>query len=111
MRLNVFLRLMLLASVMGHAAEQPVAKHLVVRISEGWWTLRPTAGPNNFSNCLVLTADGRLHLELRRQEFMDGRAVLTTYESLLDRTQIEQLRSILDKTEVSTLQSSIPPIV
>ena len=39
-------------------------------------------------NSLPVQPDGRLHLELRRQELFDGRAVLTTYESALDGTEI-----------------------
>src|SRR5215468_5731887 len=111
MRINVFLALVLATGLVGHALEQPLPKPFIVRISEWQTTLHPTAGPNNLGNCLIVMPDGRLHLELRRQEFFDGRAVLTTYESALDAKEIGILRSILDDSAVSTLHSLAQPVV
>jgi hypothetical protein len=41
--------------------------------------LKPTAGPNNVGNCMIVYPDGRLHLELRRQEFFYGPASIVSY--------------------------------
>ena len=84
---------------------------MLVRISESWATLHPTLGPNNFSNCLIVRPDGRIHLELRRQEFFDGRAVLTTYQSALDGKEMETLRGILDDADVKALPPFAVPVV
>ena len=111
MRITLFLPLVLAVGLVGQSSEKPIHKPFVVRISEGWSTLRPTSGPNNFSNCLIVMADGRMHLELRRQEFFDGRPVLTTYESALDSKEIEILRSILDDAGLSTLHPFVGPLV
>jgi hypothetical protein len=62
----------------------------------------------NWSNCLIVMPNGRLHLELHRQEFF-GSAELTAYESALDSNEIGILRSILDDAGVSTLHSFPPP--
>ena len=111
MRIAILLPLLLVTGLPGQSAEQPIHNPFMVRISEGWSTLRPTSGPNNFSNCLIVMPNGRIHLELRRQEFFDGRAMLTTYESALNRKQVELLRSILDDAGLSTLHPFIAPVV
>ena len=96
----------------GHAAENHRPNRFMVRISENWSTLNPTAGPNNLSNCLIVFPDGRLHLELRRQEFFDGRmTMLATYESLLDSKAMEGLENILDHAEVRRLPPFVQPVV
>ena len=109
MRLKVLLPLVLAAGLVGQAAEHPLPKPFIVRISEQWSTLNPTAGPNNLSNCLTVMPDGRLHLELRRQEFFDGTVTaVTAYESALDSEAIGILRGILDDARVSTLHPRRP---
>jgi hypothetical protein len=109
MRIIAFLPLVLAAGLVGQSTEQAIRKSFMVRISERWSTLRPTAGPNNYSNCLIVMPDGRLHLELSRQEFFDGTAVLTTYEAALHGKEIEVLRSILDEARLSTLHPFVAP--
>lgn len=108
---NVFLSLLLATGFAAQCAEQPRANLFLVRISENWTTLHPTLGPNNFSNCLIVRPDGRIHLELRRQEFFDGRAVLTTYQSALNSKEIEILKSILDAADVKALPPFTAPVV
>src|SRR5206468_11919793 len=44
MRTNVLLPLVLAAAVIGQAAEHRLPKPFIVRISESWSTLHPTAG-------------------------------------------------------------------
>jgi hypothetical protein len=55
--------------------------------------------------------DGRLHLELRREEFFDGRVEWTTYESALDGSEIGTLRSILNDAAVRKLRPFAQPVV
>jgi hypothetical protein len=110
-RITIFLPLVLAAGLVAQSAQRPIHQRFLVRISEGWSTLRPTSGPNNFSNCLIVTPDARMHLELRREEFFDGRAVLTTYESALQGKELEILRSILDDAGLSTLHPFVGPVV
>jgi hypothetical protein len=107
----VFLPLVLAACLVGQSTEQHLRKSFIVRISEGFSTLSPTPGPNNLSNCLVVMPDGRMHLELRRQEFLDGRAVLTTYESALHSNEMEILRGIVDDVGVKALPRFAAPVV
>ena len=113
MRINICLPLVLAAGLVGHAAEHSLPKPFIVRISESWSTLHPTAGPNNLNNCIIVLPDGRVHLELRRQEFFDGKmaTALTTYESVLDNKALGILQSILDDAGVSTLQPFVQPVV
>ena len=103
--------MVLAAGLVGDSVGQPFTKPVIVRISERQSTLHPTAGPNNMSNCLLVMPDGHLHLELRRQEFFDGTAILRTYESALDRKQIGILRSIVDDAEVRALHPFAEPVV
>jgi hypothetical protein len=109
MRITSFLPLVLSAGLIGHAAE-PLPEPFIVRISEQWSTLQPTAGPNNVGNCLIVMPDGHLHLELRRQEFFDGTVVWTTYESVLDGSEIGILRSILNDAAVRKLRPFAQPV-
>jgi hypothetical protein len=111
MRIKVFLSLALAAGFTGNVLGRPLPKPFIVRISEWYTTLNSTAGPINLGNCLIVLPDGGLHLELRRQEFFDGRAVLTTYESALDATEIGILLSILDDAGVSPLHAFAQPAV
>jgi hypothetical protein len=71
-------------------------------------SLKPTPGPNNINNCLIVYTDGRLHLELRRQEFFYGKANYVSYEGKLPDRDLTLLRSILDSTDVKNLPT--PPL-
>jgi hypothetical protein len=86
----------------GQATTTPSESFL--RTSEWHMTLKPTAGPNNVGNCMIVYPSGRLHLELRRQEFFYGPASFVSYEGTLSNQQLTELRSILDSAAVNTLQ-------
>jgi hypothetical protein len=62
--LSMFVRVM---TVEVAAGQTPVTSSelFLLRISEAQVSTRPTAGPNNVSNCMIVYPDGRLHLELR----------------------------------------------
>ena len=75
----------------------------LVRMWDSWTTLHPTAGPNNIENCVVVHADGQFHLELRRQEFLDGRAALHIYEGTLDTGSLQTLKNLLDTDTIKKL--------
>jgi hypothetical protein len=71
----------------------------------------PVAGPNNIGNCLVVYRDGRVHLALRRQEFLDGHATLATYESTLNSEEIGILQRLLQAPSIEKLQPPPSPVV
>src|SRR6266436_978402 len=75
----------------------------LVRMDETELTMHPTAGPNNVANCLVVSLDGRAHLELRRQEFFNGRASLASYEGTLNPKELDILRTILNGDAIRSL--------
>ena len=85
------------------------SESFLLRTSEWHTTLKPTAGPNNVGNCMIVYLDGRLHLELRRQEFFYGRASLVSYERNLSIEELASLRSILDADAVRSLQAVHQP--
>jgi hypothetical protein len=87
----------------GQATTTP-SESFLLRTSEWHMTLKPTAGPNNVGNCMIVYPSGRLHLELRRQEFFYGPASFVSYEGTLSNQQLTELRSILDSAAVNTLQ-------
>jgi hypothetical protein len=83
----------------------------LLRTSEWHTTLKPTAGPNNVGNCMIVYPDGRLHLELRRQEFFYGPASFVSYERNLSIQELASLRSILDSDAVRRLKTVPSPRV
>jgi hypothetical protein len=95
------------------AGQTPVTSSelFLLRISEAQVSMRPTAGPNNVSNCMIVYPDGRLHLELRRQEFFDGKASVASYEGRLSNQELASLRSVLDSDSVRNLHMFPPPKV
>jgi hypothetical protein len=104
---------LLLGVITVQAAAQQAAttssESFLLRTSEWQTTLKPTAGPNNVGNCMVVFPDGRLHLELRRQEFFYGPASLVSYEGLLSTQELTSLRSILDSDAVKGLPAVHQP--
>ena len=74
-RLIAFLLLSGFAFLAAQTASTRQHGAFLVRIDETELTLHPTAGPNNVGDCLVVASDGRAHLELRRQEFLNGACV------------------------------------
>ncbi|HJT01921.1 MAG TPA: hypothetical protein VJ756_22705, partial [Terriglobales bacterium] len=59
-------------------------------------------------NCVVVSTNGRAHLELRRQEFA-GRAMLTTYQSRLNKNELAILQRLLTADALKTLSPFIAP--
>jgi hypothetical protein len=78
-------------------------------ISEFHATDKPTAGPHSVGNCMIVYPGGRLHLELRRQEFFYGPASFVSYEGNLSTQELTSLRSILDSDAVKSLHAVQPP--
>lgn len=81
----------------------------LVRLNEAETALQPTAGPNSVDNCLVVAADGRAHLELRRQEFLNRGASLVSYEGTLNPKELDILRMILDGEAIRSLPQFVMP--
>jgi hypothetical protein len=98
-------------TVQAAAGQSPTtaSESFLLRTSEWHTTLKPTAGPNNVGNCMIVYPDGRLHLELRRQEFFSGPASFVSYEGNLSIHELTSLRSILDSDAVTSLQAVHPP--
>jgi hypothetical protein len=98
-------------TVQAAAGQSPTtaSESFLLRTSEWHTTLRPTAGPNNVGNCMIVYPDGRLHLELRRQEFFYGPASFVSYERNLSIEELASLRSILDSDVVRSLEAVHPP--
>lgn len=83
---------------------------LLIRMDETELHTQPTAGPNNVGNCLVITNDGRAHLELRRQELLNGApASLNTYEGKLNASELRILENILDADAIRSLPQFVSP--
>lgn len=93
----------MITQIVTEGAPKDDPKEVLLRISEAETYLKPTLGPNNVGNCLIVYGDGRLHLELRRQEFLGGKASLSTYLAVLSKKDLASLRSILDSADVRKL--------
>jgi hypothetical protein len=107
MKISAALLLVLVVGLFGQERSRP--KPFIVRMSEVHSTQQATAGPMNWSNCLIVMPDGRVHLELQRQELF-GNVELTAFESALDSKEIGFLRNILDDGGIIALPSFPPPV-
>jgi hypothetical protein len=76
--MSLLLGAMTAQAAIGQTPTTPSEPFLLLA-SEWHTTLKPTAGPNNVGNCMIVYPDGRLHLELRRQEFFYGPASIVSY--------------------------------
>ena len=108
-RLIAFLLLSRFLSVGAQNTPTRPNRALLVRMDETELTMHPTAGPNNVGNCLVIAPDGRAHIELRRQEFFNGRAALSSYEGILNLKELDTLRAILDGDAIRSLPQFVMP--
>jgi len=97
------------AVVAAENASTRQTRELLVRVDESETSIRPTAGPNNVDNCLVIASDGRARLELRRQEFFNGHATEATYEATLNAEQLDMLQTILRRDEIRSLPQFVKP--
>jgi hypothetical protein len=88
---------------------KPRPPQFLFRAVEQESTLHPTAGPNNFSNCIVVRPSGHFHLLLRRQEIMDGTQTASSFEGLLDEKEMQTLRNLLDDDAVKQLPPFVAP--
>lgn len=111
MKLAALLLLPGVMTVQAAAGQTSTARSesFLLRISEWHTTLMPTAGPINVGNCMIVYPDGRLHLELRRQEFFHEHATFVSYEGKLSTQEFTSLRSILDSDAVRSLQTVPSP--
>jgi hypothetical protein len=86
------------------AAQALAQEPFLVRTVEWRVTTKSVAGPYNVGNCMIVYSDGRLHLELRRQEFGYGPASLISYEKQVTTEQLTTLRAILNSDSLRKLQ-------
>jgi hypothetical protein len=96
------LRLLTLALCLVLASSTASEKrpHFLLRAVDASTSMLPTAGPNNFSNCVLVLPDGRFYISLRRQEIMDGTATVKGLEGSLDLKALQILRGLLDESTI-----------
>jgi hypothetical protein len=86
------------------AQNRPAASQLfLVTMGEVWSSPQPAAGAVNAMNCVIVFPDGRLHLELRRQEFFEEKADLSVFEGSLNVKEIQILRDLLDAGTITQM--------
>lgn len=90
-------------------AREELTSPLLVRMDEWQTSMKPTAGPIVVGNCVAVSANGHLRLELRRQESPEDVASLISYEANLTPEQVNALRDRLDSANVQHLPRLIPP--
>ena len=100
---GVLLACAMITQIATRGASRDDSREVLLRISDWDTYLKPTVGPSNVGNCLIVYSDGRLHLELRRQEFLGEKANFTTYLAVLSKKDLASLHSILDSAEVKKL--------
>jgi len=107
--IGLFLPCVMLTQIAEGGASNHDPRSVLLRVSDVRTSLKPTAGPNNVNNCLIVYTDGRLHLELRRQEFFFGKASYLSYEGVLSDRDLTFLRSILESSDVKNLPTPPSP--
>ena len=99
----------MISQIAGGRASHVGSKSFWVRITDVETSLRPTAGPPVVGNCLIVYESGRMHLELRRQEFFRGNASYATYEAILSKNDLASLHSMLDSDDIRKLPETRQP--
>jgi hypothetical protein len=89
-----------LCLVLGSSTASEKLPHFLLRSVDTSTSMQPTAGPNNFSNCVLVLPDGRFYLSLQRQEIMDGTATAKGLEGSLDPKALQILRDLLNQPTI-----------
>lgn len=105
-----YIVLLLLIATTAAAAQDSAPASIVymLRVWDSQVSLRPTAGPNNVTNCILVLPDGRMQLQLLRQEF-SGEATLTTYQATMSDAEMRILRTLLDAPSLKGLSNFVQP--
>lgn len=107
--IGLFLPFVMLTQIAEGGASNHDPRTALLLVSDVQTYMKPTAGPNNVNNCLIVYSDGQMHLELRRQEFFFGNTNDVSYEGRLPDGDLMFLRSILDSTDVKSLPTPPSP--
>jgi hypothetical protein len=94
------------ASVIGQDGKG-TSESFLLRVSNSQLFLHAT-GPINLRNCLVVFSDGRMQLELFRQEFF-GSADAKSYEGKLTGSELQILTSMLNQPSIENLSDFVAP--
>jgi hypothetical protein len=86
------------------------AEKFLVRIIDSQVFSYPTPGPVNIRNCLVVLSDGRVQLELFRQEFSSSGSA-KVYQGKLGEPDLQILRPLLDQPSLRNLPDFVSPNV
>jgi hypothetical protein len=84
------------------------SQKFLVRFVDAKLLTRAAAGPINMRNCLVVLPDGRMELELFRQEFF-GSADVKSYTGRLNERELQILLSKLNDPSVQNLSQFVAP--
>lgn len=99
----VLLASAMITQIATRGASHDDSREVLLRVFDWDTYLKPTVGPSNVGNCLIVYGDGRLHLELRRQEFLGEKVSFSTYLAVLSKKDLVSLHSILDSADVRKL--------
>lgn len=99
----VLLASAMITQIATRGASHDDSREVLLRVFDQDTYLKSTVGPSNVGNCLIVYGDGRLHLELRRQEFLGEKASFGTYLAVLSKRDLASLHSILDSADVAQL--------
>jgi len=86
--------------VLGSSATPDKQPHFLLRAIDQLISTVPTAGPNNFSNCVLVMPDGQFYVSLRRQEIMDGTATVKAFEGSLNANSMQRLHDLLNRETI-----------
>jgi hypothetical protein len=86
--------------VLGSSTASDKRPHFLLRAVDASSSSQATAGPNSFSNCLLVLPDGRFYLSLRRQEIMGDTVTLKSLEGSLNEAALRILHGLLNQQTI-----------
>jgi hypothetical protein len=86
--------------VLGSSVASNRQPRFLLRAVDGVTSTLPTAGPDDFTNCVLVMPDGRFYILLRRQEIMDGTGTAKGFEGSLNANSLRILRDLLDQESI-----------
>lgn len=98
-----------LVLVLGAVTASEERPHVLLRAVDASTSMLPTAGPSNFSNCVLVLSDGRFYIALRRQEIMDGTSTVKGLEGSLDTSALQILHGLLNQDAIRNAPKFEPP--
>ena len=104
---GALIAILLSSGLFGQTLSPPAPKYLI-KIADQTMDLSSSTGMTA-SDCVVITPNGRFHMERRFQRLPNPYASLHIYEASLGRARLAELKALIDSQGVKELPAFTPP--